>query len=71
LSALGNQLRGLLLFFVAETDKISNLRLVEGIYKIVEFIDSEIAMEDSLLLSHLVRQSSVLSNGSKIRIRVY
>jgi hypothetical protein len=39
-------------FFVAECDEISNLRLVEGIYKIVEFIDSEIAMKDPLLFLH-------------------
>jgi hypothetical protein len=45
---------------VAETDKISNLRLVEGIYKIDEFIDSEIAMEDPLLFSHWYSQNSVI-----------
>jgi hypothetical protein len=34
-------------FFVAECDEISDLRLVEDIYKILEFIDTEVDMEAS------------------------
>jgi len=40
------------LLFVAETGEISNLKFVEDIYKILEFIDSEIALEEPLMLSH-------------------
>jgi hypothetical protein len=32
-------------FFVAECDEISNLRLVEDICKILEFMDTEVDME--------------------------
>jgi hypothetical protein len=39
-------------FFVAECNEISDLRLEEDIYNILEFLDSEIALEEPLMLSY-------------------